>query len=367
MIQFTCPCGKALHARDDYAGETTACPDCGREVVIPGGEGRLTADAPRGARRPPDDAVQRSRPGRPDERDRDDRPRPPTTSGMAVSSAIFGVLSLVPCSVLAGLPAILLGVFALLAIGRSRGSKRGKGLAITGIVTGVLSVLLLPVLLSYSVYRVREAAARITSSNNLKQITLSMHDYNSATGTLPPAAICDASGKPLLSWRVAIVPYIEGGNLYSQFKLDEAWDGPNNSKLLLQMPKIYALPGDTEAAPGYTYYRVFVGKGAAFDPPRPGNPPFGLTPGARMPADFTDGTSNTILVVEAATAVPWTKPDDLLYDPQGPLPPLGGHWSGGSQVGMADGSVRMVPSTVSQATLRAAITRAGGEILGPDW
>jgi hypothetical protein len=99
----------------------------------------------------------------------------------------------------------------------------------------------------------------------------------------------------------------------------------------------------------------------------PGGPPVSPGPGPRFPADITDGTSNTILVAEAATAVPWTKPDELIYDPNGPLPPLGGHFTGGFQVVMADGSVHWVSKSVSETTLRAAITRGGGEVLGPDW
>ena len=126
---------------------------------------------------------------------------------------------------------------------------------------------------------------------------------------MPPAAICDATGKPLLSWRVAILPYIQQGALYNQFKLDEPWDGPNNSRLIPLMPKVYALPGDTAAQPGYTYYRVFVGNGAAWE----------MKGGLHYPADIPDGTSMTILVVEANDAVPWTKPDELTFNPAGPL------------------------------------------------
>ena len=355
MIQFACPCGKALHARDEFAGQTTRCPACGRELDIPG-EGVQTADAPRAAGSPADEGVRRARPDRSRGAEWEDRPRPPTTSGMAVASLVLGVLSLL-CSLLSGLPAIVLGVIALVDIGRSEGRKKGKGLAITGVVAGLLGVVALPILLTYGYFKVREAAARMSCSNNLMQIGLAMHSYDQANGTFPAAAICDPMGKPLLSWRVALLPYVGGDSLYNQFKLDEPWDGPNNRMLLSSMPKVYALPGDTTAPPGYTYYRVFVGNHAAFD----------WNKGAQMPADFPDGTSNTILVAEAGQAVPWTKPDELDYDPNGPLPALGGHYSTGFMVGLADGSVRMISKDVNEQTLRNAITRDDGMPLGPDW
>ncbi len=195
-----------------------------------------------------------------------------------------------------------------------------------------------------------------------------MHIYNDAAGSFPPAAICDPDGKPLLSWRVAILPYIEQYELYKKFRLDEPWDGPNNSKLLSQMPKYYAMPGDQTAPPGYTYYRVFVGNGAAFDPPRAAakRNSLGATEGPHV-EDFTDGITHTILVVEAATAVPWTKPEELDYDPNGLLPPLGGHLSGGFHVLLGDLKVKFITPDVSPQTLRAAITRSGGETLPPDW
>ena len=217
-------------------------------------------------------------------------------------------------------------------------------------------------LLIPAVQRVRDAAARLQSANNLKQIALAMHNYNVANGTFPPAAVCDANGKPLLSWRVAILPYIAQGSLYNQFKLDEPWDGPNNSKLLAIMPKTYLLPDDTTAAPGYTHYRVFVSK----DPNAAIGPAFEMCQGFRL-TGFTDGTSNTILVVEAGQAVPWTKPDELVYDPNSPLPPLGGRFSSGFQAALADGSIKFIPTSMSEQTLRAAITRNGGEVLGTDW
>jgi hypothetical protein len=168
-----------------------------------------------------------------------------------------------------------------------------------------------------------------------------------------------ADGQPLYSWRVLILPYLEQNDLYQQLHLDEPWDSPHNIALLPKMPGIYAAPGSKEKMlpPYHTICHVFVGKGAAFEGAE----------GLRYPRDFTDGTSNTILVVEAGEPVPWTKPDDLVYDPDGPLPDLRCIFKDGYRAGLGDGSTRFVRKGTSEATLRAAITRNGGDILGPDW
>jgi len=85
----------------------------------------------------------------------------------------------------------------------------------------------------------REAARRAQCTNNLKQIALAMHEYHDMNNTFPAPAIADKQGKPLLSWRVAILPYLDQKPLYSKFKLDEPWDGPNNKALLKEMPSTY--------------------------------------------------------------------------------------------------------------------------------
>jgi hypothetical protein len=199
------------------------------------------------------------------------------------------------------------------------------------------------------------AAKRVTAANNLKQIALAMHNYHDATGAFPAAAIVDKAGKPLLSWRVAILPYIEQQELYKQFKLDEPWDGPNNKKLLGRMPKTYELPG-AMSAPNTTFFRVFQGPKAAFE----GNKGLKIT-------DFTDGTSNTFLVVEAGQAVPWTKPDPLPFDPQKPLPMLGALAPDSFLAVFADGAVHAVKKMTPEATLKALITRNAGDKIGPGW
>jgi serine/threonine protein kinase len=207
------------------------------------------------------------------------------------------------------------------------------------------------------------AARRQLSKNNLAQLAIAMHNHHDAKGSFPPASINEGRGRPLLSWRVALLPYIEQDNLYRRFKLTEPWDGPNNRKLLALMPKTFEAPGVKTREPHSTFYQVFVGWQTAFQPGwRPG---VGMA-GQRM-LDFTDGTSNTILIAEAAEAVPWTKPVDMPYFPSAQLPKLGGVFKDGFHVALADASVVFVSRTVSEKTLRAAITRNAGDVLGADW
>ena len=163
-----------------------------------------------------------------------------------------------------------------------------------------------------------------------------------------------------------MLPFIEQQNLYVQFKLDEPWDSPNNIKLLPMMPKTYMTPGQPIDGSGMTHYQVFVGPGSVFDPKAgkkqpgqgPGMPQIGLPIAA-----IQDGTSNTILIATATNPVPWTKPEDISFDPMKPLPPLGGLMPGGFNVAFADGFVRFLPQNTPEATLKAMITYKGGEVV----
>jgi prepilin-type processing-associated H-X9-DG protein len=199
---------------------------------------------------------------------------------------------------------------------------------------------------------VREASSRVTSQNNLKQLALAMHNYEGVNAHFPAAAICDKAGKPLLSWRVAILPYIEQDALYQKFHLDEPWDSKHNITLVKEMPAIYALPSVSKPGDTKTYYRVFVGPQAMFE----------LDKGRRV-AEVIDGMSNTWLIAEAGDAVPWTKPEELVYDPQRPVPKLGNFFNGGFNVAYADGSVHFIKQGLAEEVIRAFITCAGGEIV----
>jgi prepilin-type processing-associated H-X9-DG protein len=217
---------------------------------------------------------------------------------------------------------------------------------------GVLVAILLP-----AVQSAREAARRAQCVNNLKQIGLALHNYHAANNAFPSSAITDPKGKPLFSWRVAILPYIEQQGLYNRFKLDEPWDSPHNQALLKEMPSTYVCPSRARVEPFTTTYQVFTGGGALFESGR----------GVTLPG-VTDGTSNTLMVVEAQNAVPWTKPDDMTFDPAA-APSLCGAGSshpGGFNVLMADGAVRFIKNAIDLRVFRALITRAGGEVIGPD-
>jgi prepilin-type processing-associated H-X9-DG protein len=216
--------------------------------------------------------------------------------------------------------------------------------------SGVLIGLMLP-----AVQAAREAARRAQCVNNLKQMALAIQNYESANNAFPKPAITDKDGKPLLSWRVAILPFIEQGALYNRFKLDEPWDSPHNRELIKEMPQTFACPSRANVEPGTTTYRVFVGPGALFEEGKD-----------TTLANITDGTTNTIMISESSEAVPWTKPDaELKFDPAA-NPSLFGAGSshpGGFNTAFADGTVRFIANAVNLNVFKALITRAGGEVV----
>lgn len=200
---------------------------------------------------------------------------------------------------------------------------------------GMMAGLLLP-----AIQQSREAARRMSCSSNVRQIVIAFLNYEFANKKLPAAAIVDKSTqKPLLSWRVAILPFIEEQALYAEFHLDEPWDSPHNIKLLDRIPGIYRCPS-TNLKAGYTTYVV------------PSSEECGLHPTKQLGLrDFKKGMSNTVIVLEASPdrAVPWTAPQDFEPDKERLMdmfkPTV--HREG-FHATMLDGSVRYFPLMLEQ-------------------
>ncbi len=220
-----------------------------------------------------------------------------------------------------------------------------------GTTVPVIVALLLP-----AVQAAREAARRIQSTNNMKQIALSMLNYEQANKTFPPAYKADKNGKPLLSWRVLILPFIDP-ELYKQFNLDEPWDSDHNKPLSAKMPACYRSPNSGVAGEGKTNYLTPRGEKTIF----PNGEGMAI-------AKITDGTSHTILTLEVPddSAVVWTKPDDFEYDESDPMKGLLGLRPNGFLAGLADGSVRFLDASLDAAVLKALFTRNGGETVNLD-
>jgi hypothetical protein len=214
-------------------------------------------------------------------------------------------------------------------------------------MVGMGTTMMLPALMG-----ARQAARRTQGMNNLRMMGLALHNHHDVKGSLPAHANYSADGKPLLSWRVHILPYLEHNALYQQFNLDEPWDSEHNKQLIAQMPDVFKGQG-VNLEPGKTNYLAVVGEACAFN---------GTQDGLKI-QDVTDGTSKTIAIVEADPdqAVEWTKPDDWEYNAEAPNAGLGHVHEGGWNAVLLDGSVRFISNTLDVNTLRAIMTRGGGE------
>lgn len=154
-----------------------------------------------------------------------------------------------------------------------------------------------------------------------------------------PTNVQSKDKKPLLSWRVQLLPFLEQDHVYKQFKIDEPWDSDHNKKLIDKIPKIY-VPVRGKADKGKTFYQVFGGERGLF---RPGV--------VRTIGRIPDGSSNTFLVAEAAKPVIWTQPADMEFDGQ-TVPALGGMFDGRFHAAVGDGTVVRFRNNVPVATLK---------------
>lgn len=197
----------------------------------------------------------------------------------------------------------------------------------------------------------RTAALRTQSMNNLKQMMLGLHNYHDAYGHLPPAVVVDEASGEKRSWRVELLPFLECADLYQQYRKDEPWDSPANQQVMLQMPQTFAVTGTTGTH--RTPYQAIVSERGGLTRTKDGGPP--------KFRDFRDGLSNTVMLAETTQLVPWTQPVDLVANEATPTLGTARQKDAGILVGIADGSVRFIASSVDPRVWNALITRDGQE------
>ena len=237
----------------------------------------------------------------------------------------------------------------------ARRARKWKWLRRIGL-TVLAGVALLVVV--YGVVPAVHEARRGQCASQLKRLGLAFHEYHEANGHFPAPAIQGRDGKPLLSWRVALLPHLGEKALYDAFHREEPWDSPHNLALLSRMPAVFACPEGRGATDHATGYVVIVGPKTEIGSI---NTPFEPGRGVDI-REVTDGTSQTILAAETNARVPWTKPDDPTWARDAPAPAFGSRHPGGFQALFADGATRFMRPTVEPAVLKAILTINGGEV-----
>jgi hypothetical protein len=286
-IQFACPaCGKQTTVADQYAGQSGPCASCGKQVTVPFAAGGTTYSGYK-------------------------------SSGAAGAAAGAGVIVLVVMLVLGGVVLVCGGV----------------GVAIA-----------LP-----AVQQAREAARRMQSTNNMKQIVLAMHTYHDVHREFPPAIVRDADGKPLYSGLVLLLPHLEQRPLYDRFDKTKAWDSPENMPFSSMTIPMFLDPANPSTNMGRTDYLLISGKGSALED----------TPGVKHSLDsILDGTSNTILVMEVKGTASWAAPNTWDINQ-----PLNGNHPNVVIVGFADGSVKTINKNIDPGTLQKLTEKADGQAI----
>lgn len=360
MQVFQCPsCKTKMQASEAHAGKKVACPGCGAHVKVPSPEAPADAieaapavastaaappDEPAAITTPENVAAARKPKGKDrdnDDRDTDDREdddraddklrrRGRSAASAAATGAAVGTS---------------VGLIVLIVVGVT-------GCVVLGI-GGILVALLVP-----AVSKVREAAARTQTMNNMKQMTIGAHAHHDQFKRLPPPRMARQVGPQIgqpvdLSWRVSVLPYIEQGPMFQRFDQNNPWDHASNQPFLSQRPPIFGNPTRAETDSTLTTFQYFTGP----------NTMFLQQDHARTLANVPDGTSNTFLFAEAQTGVPWTKPADMVIG-AGALPLPADKFL----AAMADGAVRIVDrKRVDDRVLRLLIDPADGQALPPDW
>ena len=205
----------------------------------------------------------------------------------------------------------------------------------------------------------RGSAARSQCINNLKQIGLAMHNYHDQHKSFPPAYTVDKAGKPLLSWRVLILPYLEQNALYKEFHLDEPWDSPHNRTLIDRMPPTYRCPSEQLETRGRGQDDLPDPARQVDDLPGPG--------GYQDPEGHRRDIEHNLC--RGRQQRPRRDLDQTRRLGRRSQARSEGHLRSPfrrRQLLVRRGSVRFIKDSVAAEVLEKLLTRDGGEVIGPD-
>ena len=298
-IPFSCPhCELETLVDDEFAGQSGACAGCGRPITVP-----LISDA---------------------------------SSLLDAGEVVVGI------------PHQRRSVWMIIM------------LVLGSVVGGAAALSLVVSLLVPAVSVARSAAHKHTCRSNLERISQALFEYEAEHGTLPPAFIADATGRPMHSWRVLLLKYLDEEGLSVQYDMNQPWDSPHNLAIAKSMPAVFACPSAADARRlGESNYMVIVGPASLF----PGKT-------AKAIADVQDDPSTTLAVVETpVNGVPWTQPVDLSIENMQFLingqfgRELGSEHTGGAHAMMVDGAVYFLSDLIPADYLSGMTTIDGGELI----
>ncbi len=219
-----------------------------------------------------------------------------------------------------------------------------------------------------------EAAALTDCQNRLKQIGVAMHTYHDTYGHLPPAVVDGPDGKPWHSWRVLLLPYLGQKELYDRYKYDEPWNGPNNKKLLAEMPDVFRNPVHEDKNGTNTHFAAIVGKNTVLVAVKVDSDEANFRGQMSRMRDITDGTANTLMLgtISPLKKIPWLKPEDVTLGET--VPKLGekdgfstDFTSNKDKAGLflfADGSTIALKSSANRTLLSHLFIRNDGNVIG---
>jgi Protein of unknown function (DUF1559) len=226
----------------------------------------------------------------------------------------------------------------------------GGGVAMLLVICGGMALMpFLPTFLA-----AREHDRQTQCQNNLRQIGLALQSYHQVYKSYPPAWVADGKGRPVHSWRVLILPHLDQADLYSRYDFSEPWNGPNNIKLAMQMPEVFACPSHSGQSKPFTSYAAIFGKECVFR----GAEPVAVS-------DIRDPAGTTLVLGEVLRVnLHWMEPTEILVEAHslvGAPDGFASHHPVGVHFLMADGSVHVLKRLMSSVVFRNMTTRAGGE------